>query len=49
MRLDYQRIGVMGFSPRTGLEVIKYLSKFDLKIIVADQKDEEELLPLIKN
>lgn len=48
MRLDYQRIGVMGFSPRTGLEVIKYLSKFDLKIIVADQKDEEELLPLIK-
>lgn len=48
MRLDYQTIGIIGFSPRTGLEVIKYLSKFDLKIIVSDQKDKQELLPLIK-
>lgn len=47
MSLDYQKVAVLGFSPRTGLEVVKYLSKFDLKIIVADSKNREELKSLI--
>ena len=47
MTLDYQKIAVFGFSPRTGLEVVKYLSKFDLEIIVADSKSKEELEDLI--
>ena len=48
MILDYQKIAVLGFSPRTGLEVIKYLSKFDVKIIVSDSKKREELQDLIE-
>jgi len=47
LTLDYQKIGVLGFSPRTGLEVVKYLSKFDLEIIVADSKSRAELKDLI--
>lgn len=47
MILDYQKIGVYGFSPRTGLEVVKYLSKFELNIIAADSKKREELEGLI--
>ncbi len=47
MTLDYQKIAVFGFSPRTGLEVVKYLLKFDLEIIVADSKSREELADLI--
>lgn len=47
MNLDYQKIGVLGFSPRTGLEVIKYLSEFDVEIIVSDSKDGKELEDLI--
>ncbi|RAK07408.1 UDP-N-acetylmuramoylalanine--D-glutamate ligase [Halanaerobium saccharolyticum] len=47
MSLDYKKVAVLGFSPRTGLEVVKYLSKFDLKIIVADSKNREELKDLI--
>ncbi|MFN2339822.1 MAG: UDP-N-acetylmuramoyl-L-alanine--D-glutamate ligase [Halanaerobium sp.] len=47
MTLDYQKIAVLGFSPRTGLEVVKYLSKFDLEIIVADSKSREQLKDLI--
>ena len=47
MTLDYQKIAVLGFSPRTGLEVVKYLSKFDLDIIVADSKNREDLRDLI--
>lgn len=47
MTLDYQKIAVFGFSPRTGLEVVKYLSKFDLEIIVVDSKSKEELKDLI--
>ena len=47
MNLDYQKIGVLGFSPRTGLEVVKYLSKFDLEIIVADSKNQAQLKDLI--
>ena len=46
MNLDYQKIAVFGFSPRTGMEVVKYLLKFDLEIIVADSKTEEELKKL---
>lgn len=46
--LDYKKIGVFGFSPRTGLEVVKYLSKYDVEIIVADSKTKKELKPLIK-
>lgn len=47
MALDYQTIGVVGFSPRTGFEVVKYLLKFDLKIIVSDQKERKDLIALI--
>ncbi len=47
MDLNYQKIAVLGFSPRTGLEVVKYLSKFDLEIIVSDSKSKKELEDLI--
>ncbi|MGM0500811.1 MAG: UDP-N-acetylmuramoyl-L-alanine--D-glutamate ligase, partial [Bacillota bacterium] len=47
MNLDYQKIAVLGFSPRTGLEVIKYLSGFNVEIIVSDSKDRKELEDLI--
>jgi len=47
LTLDYQKIAVLGFSPRTGLEVVKYLSKFDLEIIIADSKSRDELKDLI--
>ena len=47
MNLDYSKIAVLGFSPRTGLEVVKYLSKFDIKIIISDAKDKNELNHLI--
>ena len=47
MNLDYQKIAVLGFSPRTGLEVVKYLSGFDVEIIVSDSKDRKELEDLI--
>lgn len=47
MSLDYSKIAVLGFSPRTGLEVVKYLSKFDLEIIVSDTKNKNELEHLI--
>ncbi|MFW5737170.1 MAG: UDP-N-acetylmuramoyl-L-alanine--D-glutamate ligase, partial [Halanaerobium sp.] len=47
MGLNYQKIAVLGFSPRTGLEVVKYLSKFDLEIIVSDSKSKKELEDLI--
>lgn len=47
MSLDYQKVAVFGFSPRTGLALVKYLSKFDLEIIVVDSKPREELETLI--
>ena len=47
MSLEYKRIAVLGFSPRTGLEVVKYLLNFDVKIIVSDSKKREELKDLI--
>lgn len=47
MTLDYKKIGVLGFSPRTGLELVKYLLDFDLSIIVSDSKKREELKELI--
>lgn len=47
MNLDYQKVAVFGFSPRTGLEVVKYLAKFDLEIIVSDSKTRKELDHLI--
>lgn len=47
MNLDYQKVAVFGFSARTGLELIKYLSKFELEIIVSDSKTREELEDLI--
>lgn len=47
MSLDYQKIAVLGFSPRTGLEVVKYLSKFKVEIIVSDSKTRNELKDLI--
>lgn len=48
MTLDYNKVAVFGFSPRTGLELAKYLSQFDLEIIIADSKSREELNHLIK-
>jgi len=47
LTLDYKKIGVLGFSPRTGLELVKYLLDFDVKIIVSDSKKREELKDLI--
>ncbi|CCU79562.1 UDP-N-acetylmuramoylalanine--D-glutamate ligase [Halanaerobium saccharolyticum subsp. saccharolyticum DSM 6643] len=47
MSLEYKKIAVLGFSPRTGLEVVKYLLDFDVKIIVSDSKKREELEDLI--
>jgi UDP-N-acetylmuramoylalanine--D-glutamate ligase len=47
LSLEYKRIAVLGFSPRTGLEVVKYLLNFDVKIIVSDSKKREELMDLI--
>lgn len=47
MTLDYKTIAVLGFSPRTGLEVVKYLLNFDLNIIVSDAKPKAELENLI--
>jgi UDP-N-acetylmuramoylalanine--D-glutamate ligase len=47
LTLDYKKIGVLGFSPRTGLELVKYLLDFDLSIIVSDSKKREELKELI--
>lgn len=48
MGLDYNKIAVLGFSPRTGLELAKYLLKFDLKIVISDSKSRSELEDLIK-
>lgn len=45
--LDYKKIAVLGFSPRTGLELVKYLLDFNLKIIISDSKGREELKDLI--
>ncbi len=47
MSLEYKKIAVLGFSPRTGLEVVKYLLNFDVKIIVSDSKKRDELKELI--
>ncbi|PXV69990.1 UDP-N-acetylmuramoyl-L-alanine--D-glutamate ligase [Halanaerobium congolense] len=47
MTLDYKKIAVLGFSPRTGLEVVKYLLNFDVNIIVSDAKPKTELKDLI--
>lgn len=48
MNSDYKKIGLFGLSPRTGFEVIKYLSQFKIQIIAADGKSRNELKPLIK-
>lgn len=47
MLSDYKTIGILGFSPRTGIELVKYLLKFDLDLIVSDSKSREELKGLI--
>jgi UDP-N-acetylmuramoylalanine--D-glutamate ligase len=47
LSLDYQKVAVFGFSRRTGLALVKYLSKFNLEIIVVDSKAREELETLI--
>jgi UDP-N-acetylmuramoylalanine--D-glutamate ligase len=47
LSLDYQKVAVFGFSRRTGLALVKYLSKFNLEIIVVDSKTREELETLI--
>jgi len=47
LTLDYKKIAVLGFSPRTGLEVVKYLLNFDVNIIVSDAKPKTELEDLI--
>lgn len=47
MSLEYKKIAVLGFSPRTGLELVKYLLNFNVKIIVSDSKTEAELEELI--
>lgn len=47
MTLNYKKIAVFGFSPRTGLEVVKYLLDFDVDIIVSDSKNRNELEDLI--
>lgn len=43
---NYKKVAVLGFSPRTGLELVKYLAKKNLKIIVADSKNKAELKEL---
>lgn len=47
MELKYKKIAVLGFSPRTGLELVKYLSDFEVEIIVSDAKTKTELQDLI--
>jgi UDP-N-acetylmuramoylalanine--D-glutamate ligase len=47
LTLDYKTVSVLGFSPRTGLEVVKYLLNFNLKIIVSDSKKRNDLKELI--
>lgn len=47
MYLKNKKIAVVGFSPRTGLELVKYLNKYGAQIIVSDSKSREELNDLI--
>ncbi len=48
MQFKNKKIAVLGFSPRTGLELVKYLNKYDVELIVSDSKSEAELSDLIK-
>ncbi|MFW6280950.1 MAG: UDP-N-acetylmuramoyl-L-alanine--D-glutamate ligase, partial [Halanaerobium sp.] len=48
MQFKNKKIAVLGFSPRTGLELVKYLNKYSVELIVSDSKSEEELADLIK-
>lgn len=48
MNLNHKKIGIFGLSPRTGLELIKYLSQFELQITAADAKNKEQLKELLK-
>lgn len=47
MTLNYKKVAVLGFSPRTGLEMVKYLLDYEIDIIVSDSKNREELKDLI--
>lgn len=47
MQLKGKTIAVVGFSPRTGLELVKYLQKHEVDLIVSDSKSEAELKNLI--
>lgn len=48
MILNNQKIAVLGFSPRTGLELVRYLLKKNVEIIISDSKTKAELSDLIK-
>jgi UDP-N-acetylmuramoylalanine--D-glutamate ligase len=48
LQFKNKKIAVLGFSPRTGLELVKYLNKYNVDLIVSDSKSEEELADLIK-
>lgn len=48
MQFKNKKIAVLGFSPRTGIELVKYLNKYNVEIIVSDSKSENELSDLIK-
>ena len=47
MNLDYNSIGILGFSRRTGLELLRYLLKYNIDLIVSDSKSEAELEDLL--
>lgn len=48
MNLNHKKIGIFGLSPRTGLELIKYLSQFKLEITAADAKNSSQLKELLE-
>ncbi len=47
MYLKNKKVAVVGFSPRTGLELVKYLKKYGAQIIVSDSKSRNQLADLI--
>lgn len=48
MHFKDKKIAVLGFSPRTGLELVKYLNKYNVDLIVSDSRTEAELSKLIE-